>query len=275
LAEHINEFHDVFNHILGYRRMTEWINYFCQTNYTYSRVRKVMGILNIHSCIRRKKKKYKGSAPEVVADNKLKRRFHVTAPNQVWCTDVTEFKYKGKKLYLSAIIDLYDRSIVAYVISDRNDSKLVFDTFNQARDLYPDAAPMFHSDRGFQYTMKAFQNRLKDAGMEQSMSRVGCCIDNGPCEGFWGIIKSEMYHNPAFKESKATRGALIKAIEEYIDFYNYVRPQGRFGMKAPMAVRNDALHADNPADYPIAYNKKVANYWADIHAKQMMSAMIN
>lgn len=55
------------------------------------------------------------------------------------------------------------------------------------------AKPLFHSDRGFQYTSKVFQMKLRAHEMEQSMSRVGHCIDNGPTEGFWSIIKSEMY----------------------------------------------------------------------------------
>ena len=57
----------------------------------------------------------------------------------------------------------------------------------------PDAHPLFHSDRGFQYTNRAFHHKLEQAGMTQSMSRVAHCIDNGPMEGFWGILKRERY----------------------------------------------------------------------------------
>ena len=102
---------------------------------------------------------------------------------------VTKFKwYDGpvcRKLYLSAILDLYDRSVVAYVISRRNNNRLVFQTFDKAIASNPDAKPIFHSDRGFQYTGRMFQHKLSNQGMEQSMSRVGHCIDNGPTEGFW------------------------------------------------------------------------------------------
>ncbi len=98
-------------------------------------------------------------------------------PNQKWLTDVTEFKYYVgpiiKKIYLSAIIDLYDRRIVSYKICDSNNNDLVFSTFDEAVALNPDAHPIFHSDRGFQYTSKAFHQELIDAGMIQSMSRVG------------------------------------------------------------------------------------------------------
>ena len=77
--------------------------------------------LGIHSVIRLKKKKYTSSTPAAVAENKLGRDFYATAPNEKWATDVTEFKIPNekKKLYLSAILDLYDRYPVAYVIGTR------------------------------------------------------------------------------------------------------------------------------------------------------------
>lgn len=87
-------------------------------------------------------------------------------------------------MYLSAILDLYDRRIVSYVIRDNNNNALVFDTFDYAIANNPDAHPLCHSDRGFQYTNRTLHNKLEAAGMTQSMSRVTKCIDNGPMEGF-------------------------------------------------------------------------------------------
>ena len=74
-----------------------------------------------------------------------------------------EFKIPetGKKLYLSMILDLYDRTPVSYVLSHRNDNKLVFDTYDKAIAANPEAKPLFHSDRGFQYTSKIFQKKLQ------------------------------------------------------------------------------------------------------------------
>ena len=88
------------------------------------------------------------------------------------------------------LLDLYDRRIVSYVISDRNDNAIVFDTFKAAVKANPDAHPLFHSDRGFQYTSHAFHHMLEESGMTQSMSRVAHCIDNGPMEGFWSILNA-------------------------------------------------------------------------------------
>lgn len=92
LAGLIREYDERFRHILGYRRMTSWLNHFNHTNYGKNRVRRIMKKLGIHSMIRKKKKKYNPSTPEATAENKLNRDFHATAPNQKWSTDVTEFK---------------------------------------------------------------------------------------------------------------------------------------------------------------------------------------
>ena len=258
LAELIKEYDERFKHILGYRRMTSWINHFNHTNYKQKKIRRIMKKLNIHSVIRKKKKKYQSSTPEAIADNKLKRDFYATAPNQKWATDVTEFKIPGekKKLYLSAILDLYDRYPVSYIISYRNDNKLVFDTFNKAITLNPNAKPIFHSDRGFQYTSKVFQMMLRNQDMEQSMSRVGHCIDNGPIEGFWGIIKTEMYQMYNITDEESLRFA----INDYLRFYKEGRPQDRYHCKNPLEVRKEALASITPKEYPIAENKRIKKY---------------
>lgn len=263
LAELIREYDEKFGHILGYRRMTAWINHFNHTTYTVKRVHRIMKKLDIHAIIRRKKKKYQSSAPEVDAENILKRDFSASEPNRKWTTDVTEFKVpeEKKKLYLSAILDLYDRSVVAYAVSSRNDNKLVFDTFDSAVGKNPNAKPIFHSDRGFQYTSKVFRQKLHDREMEQSMSRVGRCIDNGPTEGLWGIIKTEMYCMYEINDEASLR----TAIDRYIDFYNNDRPQERYGCKTPAQIRDEAITSSSPASYPIPENKRIKKYkeeWA-------------
>lgn len=258
LAGLIKEYDERFCHILGYRRMTSWINHFNHTNYSKNRVHRIMKKMGIHSVIRKKKKKYKPSSPETTAENTLKRDFNAVRPNEKWATDVTEFKIPetGKKLYLSVILDLYDRIPVAYVVSRRNDNKLVFDIYARAIAANPEARPLFHSDRGFQYTSKTFQKKLQKQGMEQSMSRVGHCIDNGPIEGFWGIIKSEMYQMYAITDEES----LLNAIDQYLKFYAEERPQERFHCKAPAEVRCEAFASTIPEQYPIVENKRIQKY---------------
>lgn len=204
------------NGVLGYRQMTIAINRNHQTQFNKKRIRRLMRALQLQSVCRKKRSNYTPSTPEVTAENILNRDFHADKPNEKWLTDVTEFKwYSGQevhKLYLSAILDLYDRRIVAYKIGSSNNNKLVFDTFDEAVENNPNAHPLFHSDRGFQYTSKIFRAKLESAKMIQSMSRVGRCIDNGPMEGFRGILKSEMYYLRKFTDEQE----LISAIEETI-----------------------------------------------------------
>lgn len=176
--------------------------------------------------------------PQFIAENVLNREFNAEAPNQKWLTDVTEFKYytgvEVHKVYLSAILDLYDRRIVAFVIGNSNNNALVFDTFDAAIMHNPGATPMCHSDRGFQYTNRTFHAKLEAAGMTQSMSRVAKCIDNGPMEGFWGILKRERYYGRRFTD----RESLVTMIEDYIRYYNNQRLQRNLGVLTPMEKHN-------------------------------------
>ena len=257
-AELVKEYDERFHHILGYRRMASWINHFNHTAYSKNRVHRIMKKLGIHSVIRKKKKKYTYSRLDETAENTLGRDFYAAAPNQKWATDVTEFKVPGekKKLYLNAISDLYGRYPVAYAISPRNDNRLVFKTFDKAVAAYPDAKPVFHSDRGFQYTSRLFRTKLEKQEMKQSMSRAGHCIDNGPTEGFWGIIKPEMYQMYEITDETSLR----HAIKEYMRFYSEERPQGRYHCKTPLEVRQEALACDTLAEYPIPENKRIMKY---------------
>ena len=181
-----------------------------------------------HGCTRQ------AANPQYIAENLLNREFTADAPNKKWLTDVTEFKYytgiEVHKIYLSAILDLYDRRIVSFIIGDSNNNALVFDTFDEAVKANPDAHPLFHSDRGFKYTNRNFHSKLENAGMIQSMSRVAKCIDNGPMEGFWGILKRERYYGKRF----TNKASLVKMIENYIDYYNNKRLQRNLGVLTPM-----------------------------------------
>ena len=183
---------------------------------------------------------YIKSTPEITSENILNRKFTAECINEKWLTDVTEFKYgSGGKMYLSAILDLKDKSIIAYAIGHSNNNKLVFDTFDIAIEKYPDAKPLFYSYIGFQYTSKLFRMKLDKQGMKQSMSRVGRYMDNGPMESFWGTLKAEMYYLQHFD----CFDALKTAIENYIAFYNDSRYQEKLGGLAPLEFRESLLVA--------------------------------
>ena len=222
--------------------------------------------LGIKSVIRKKSSKYIYSPTYYLPENFLQRNFNASKPNEKWLTDVTEFKWyannKKHRLYLSVILDLYDRSIVSYVVSSRNNNALTLDTFEKAIKANPTAKPIFHSDRGVNYTSQNFQFRVITQGMTPSLSRKGRCIDNGPMEGLWGIIKSEMYNLRSFENESELR----KAIDEYIHFYNNERFQDRFGTRTPIEVRTAALNAETPVVYPIAENRRIQKYKEQLKA---------
>lgn len=199
-----------------------------------------MKSIKLTSVIRKKRKKYIHSTPQITAENILDRDFTANKPNEKWLTDVTEFKLTtGKKVYLSAILDLGDNSIVSYAIGSSNNNHLVFDTLDKATAANPTAKPLFHSDRGYQYTSRTFRNKLDKINAVQSMSRVGCCIDNGPMEGFWGTLKAEMYYLRKFD----TNQQLEQAIDEYIEFYNTKRLQKKLKGMSPIEYRSHTFIA--------------------------------
>lgn len=224
------------NGIYGYRRMQMNLKRRFGIHCNKKRVYRVMRAIGMRSVIRRKRPNYRKSTPETTAENILDRKFSSDNVNEKWLTDVTEFKYGngGGKLYLSAILDLCDNGIIAYKVGRSNNNSLAFETFDAAVRTYSNAKPLFHSDRGFQYTNRVFKTKLESRGMIQSMSRVGRCIDNGPMEGFWGTLKSEMYYLQRFDDAEA----LQTAIDKYIDFYNHHRYQAKLGDLAPMEFRH-------------------------------------
>mgnify|MGYP000772404871 FL=1 len=219
----------------GYRRIRDDLERYHDINVNDKRVLRICRKKNIKSTIKYSNNgcTRQASNPQFIAENILNREFYADAPNEKWLTDVTEFKYytelEKHKIYLSAILDLYDRRIVSYVISDSNNNALVFDTFNKAIESNPNAHPLCHSDRGYQYTSRTFHAKLEAAGMTQSMSRVAKCIDNGPMEGFWGILKRERYYGNKFNN----RESLVAMINNYIEYYNTKRLQRNLGVLTP------------------------------------------
>lgn len=238
LCSLINEYHLTFDEILGYRRMTMFINKLNQKSFSEGYIYRLMNILGLKARIRRKKVNRRKTKPQYVKENILARDFATEASNEKWLTDVTEFSIpsNNKKLYLSPIMDLYDNSIIEYELSFRNNNHLVFKMFDKATERYPNAKPIFHSDRGFQYTGAMFKNKLEEAEMTQSMSRVGKCIDNGPMEGFFGTLKTEMFYGKTFNSLQELKLKII----EYISFYNEKRFQKRLKCMAPLEYRNHA-----------------------------------
>ncbi len=192
-----------------------------------------MRLMGLRSMIRMKKyKSYKGDVGKI-APNVLKRDFKAEKPNEKWVTDITEFALCGQKVYLSPIIDLYNGEIISYSISDRPVFAQVEDMLNKAFAKIPDNTNLIlHSDQGWQYQMKKYQNMLKEKGIIQSMSRKGNCLDNSLAENFFSQLKAEFLYIQEFDSIEQFKAELI----EYIEYYNTKRIKIRL-KASPVAYR--------------------------------------
>lgn len=183
----------------------------------------------------RKYSSYKGQIGKV-ADNVVKRQFTATKPNQLWLTDVTEFRIKGeeKKLYLSPILDIYNSEIISYTLSYHPTLELTNTMLNKALQKTKNKTNlMIHSDQGFHYQHSSWTKKLEKMNIRQSMSRKGNCLDNSPMENFFGILKQEMFYGEDFKSYDYLRNE----IEKYIKWYNEDRIKTKLNGMSPVMYR--------------------------------------
>ena len=183
----------------------------------------------------RKYSSYKGQIGKV-ADNVVNREFTASKPNQLWLTDVTEFRIKGqeKKLYLSPILDVYNSEIISYTLSYHPTIELTNTMLEKALGKTKDKNNLIiHSDQGFHYQHSSWTSRLEKMNIKQSMSRKGTCLDNSPMENFFGILKQEMYYGVEFKSYEK----LVNEIERYIKWYNEDRIKTKLNGMSPVMYR--------------------------------------
>lgn len=221
----------------GYRRITmELHNRGYQIN--HKTVQRLMKVLGLKCMVRiRKYRSYKGETGTILP-NLIKRNFVADAPNQKWTTDITEFSMFGTKLYLSPILDMYNSEIVSYNISEHPVLSQVMDMLDKAFEKIPDNTNLiFHSDQGWQYQHKQYQKRLRDKGIQQSMSRKGNCLDNSIMENFFGLLKSELLYLSTFE----SLDELKEEIQNYIDYYNNKRIKGKLKGMSPVQYRTHSL----------------------------------
>lgn len=217
----------------GYRRITDELrNRGLMIN--HKTVLSLMKMLGLKSLIRVKKyKSYKGEQGKI-APNILQREFKANAPNLKWATDITEFKVGNEKLYLSPIIDLFNQEIISYELSERPVFNQVTRMIKKGFDKIPGNTNLiFHSDQGWQYQMKHYQDLLRQKGIVQSMSRKGNCLDNAIIENFFGTIKSELFYLQEFKSIEH----LKNEIKQYIYYYNNIRIKSNLNKMSPIKYR--------------------------------------
>ena len=217
----IKEIFDESKGTYGYRRVCEGLLIKYGVIYNHKKVQRIMNKYNIKPNYTRKKKSssYK-RIEENVKPNLVRRNFNVEKENQIWTTDITYLIFNGKRAYLSTILDLYDRKIVAYRISKFNNINIVIDTLNEAIAKRKDVHGLIiHSDQGFQYTSYEYKAICESNGIQISMSRKGTPIDDSPMESFHGILKKETLYN----NNITNLNEYIVIVEDWLEFYNTKR----------------------------------------------------
>lgn len=225
----------------GYRRITLLLKRDGMA-INHKTVLRLMGEMKLKSLIRVKKyRSYRGDLGRI-APNILNREFKADRPSQKWATDVTEFKVRGKKLYLAPIIDLFNQEIISYEVTDRPVFKAVMDMVKKSLPLVKGSAQLvLHSDQGWQYQMQKYQQLLRENGITQSMSRKGNCLDNAVIENFFGTLKSELFY---MKEYESTE-QLTNDIKDYIYYYNKNRIKLNLNGMSPTEYRAHYYKSNN------------------------------
>ena len=236
----------------GYRRMhVELLK--MQFTYDDDTVRKIMRSMDLMpTCYWTRSGKfssYRGEQGKVaknivrekyVIKQKKSFKFVVEQPYDVLTTDVTQINILGTKLYLSAVIYIYIKEVLAFDIRNSPNAAQVIACLDQLKEVLPeDVTPVLHSDQGTLYQLDGYQNKLKEIGLSQSMSRKGNCLDNAPMESFFSLAKREFIWRKNFKSVEEFKQAFAK----YISRFNNVRISRKSKGLTPVEIRNQALTA--------------------------------
>ena len=184
---------------------------------------------------RRRYDSYRGERGKV-AGNLLNRDFRADRPLEKLATDVTEFKVAGSKAYLSPVIDLHNNEIVAWSVSRSPNFAQTMEMLDELERRL-DGPALLHSDQGWQYQQLAYQRRLGEMGLSQSMSRKATCLDNACVEGFFGHLKDEFYRGRRFESFESFK----EQLDAYIVYWNTRRYQVRLKGMTPVQYRGHSI----------------------------------
>lgn len=166
----------------------------------------------------------------LVVDNVLNRNFIVDQPSKVWVSDITYIHTKEDFLYLTSVIDLYDRKMIGWSLSNTmSTEETTLAAWKMAiKNRNVQEGMIFHSDRGVQYANSKFANTITSYKVVRSMSRKGNCWDNAVAESFFKTLKAELIYGNRLK----TKQQMEVDIFEYIEiWYNKKRRHGALNYK--------------------------------------------
>lgn len=196
-----------------------------------NRVRRIMVQNGIYGRKQRPYRRYGVHCAGAPEPNLLERDFSATAPDQVWCGDITEFRIGRRRLYVATVIDLFSRRVVGLAFGpDATTSLTIRAMLDAFRRRGPTWGTLFHSDQGVQYRAERFRRLLAARGLRQSMSRAGNCLDNAVAESFFATLEHEL-------ASRKTWASLTEAeadIRNFVlTFYNRQRLHSTLGYLSP------------------------------------------
>lgn len=173
-----------------------------------------------------------------VFGNRIKD-LEITGPNQVWVSDITYVRTREDFVYLALITDKYSRKIVGWDVGDSLEALGAVRALNRALEQLPEGSkPIHHSDQGSQYCCHQYVRRLRECGLEISMTERDHCAENALAERMNGILKQE-YGLGTELPSKASA---YLAVRQGIQLYNTRRPHGALGNRIPAQVHQAALN---------------------------------
>lgn len=160
-----------------------------------------------------------------------------TKPGEVLAGDITYLTLsKHRHVYLAVVMDLYNREIVGWSVSDNMETSLVLRALENAMGrTSPDVQVIFHSDRGSQYASDAYRNFLKNQKVLPSMSRKGNCYDNAYVESWFSSLKKEWIYRHDFSTEEEVRSLVFKYIETW---YNTKRKHSALDYMSPVQYKN-------------------------------------
>jgi putative transposase len=204
------------------------------------RVERLMHQAGLSGLIKRRRGKTTIRVPGVrTAPDLVERDFAPTAPDRLWCADITYVQTWEGWLYLAAVMDCYSRRIVGWAMADHLRAELVVDALQMAiAQRRPGPGLVHHSDAGSQYVALVFGQRCREAGIAVSIGSVGDAYDNAVAESFFATIKKELIHRQSWPTKADARSAIFDYIES---FYNRVRLHSTLGQHAPEQYETGTL----------------------------------
>jgi len=185
----------------------------------------------------------KADTNEQAYPNLLKQRFDEKEKNRVWLSDITYIRVNGAWNYLAAVLDLGCRKVVGWALGANPTAELACRALRAAitREKPPEGL-IHHSDRGCQYTSRAYRRLLEDNKITGSMSRVGVPYDNAPMESFFQTLKTEHIYKRSFQTLEQTDASLRSWLDVY---YNCRRLHSALGYKSPLFYELSRYHPFN------------------------------